>query len=141
MSSGINNQNFASQIERNNQGIVDGRPEGQQPSAAPVTLDTYVDPDASLQSRHPTRMNAGQNPTMDAPPMPGATSAEIEAGVGDHFKPTGGMTSQELHHNGMHGRKREGEGVSQWGPTGQKNVELDRSERVTGRDQERFNQF
>ncbi|THV07377.1 hypothetical protein K435DRAFT_643785 [Dendrothele bispora CBS 962.96] len=141
MSSGINNQNFAAQVEQTNQGIVDGRQEGQQPPPAPVTLDTYVDSDASLQSRHPTRMNAGQNPTMDPPPLPGATSGEVEAGVGDRFKPTSGMTSKELHNNGMSGKKRDSQGISQWGPPGQQNVELDRAGRVTGQDQERFQQF
>ncbi|KAF5367385.1 hypothetical protein D9758_003758 [Tetrapyrgos nigripes] len=132
MSSGINAQNFATQVERNNQGIVDGRQAGQQPSPAPTTLDTYVDSDASLQSHH--------NPTVNTAPLPGSTSAEVEAGVGDHFKPTGGMTSQELHHNGMGGRKRDAQGVSQWGPPAQKNTELDRAERFTGQDKERFRQ-
>lgn len=52
-------------------------------------------------------------------------------------QPGSGMTSSELHHDGQHGRKREGEGVDQWGPPGQKNVELDRAQRVTGNDLER----
>jgi hypothetical protein len=118
-----------------NQGIVDGRQAGQfhvisltlqfaypltgaNPEPAPVTLDTYVDKDASVGSF---------NTTDNA--IHGATSADVHNSIG---KPGFGETSQELHHNGQHGGKRQAEGVSQWGPPGQKDTELSRAERVTG---------
>lgn len=72
---------------------------GANPDAAPVTLDTVVDKDASAQT-----------PRSSAPhdTLPGATSKDLHGGIG---VPASGMTSSEMHHNGQGGRKREGFGV------------------------------
>ena len=92
---------------------------GQNPDAAPTTLDTYVDNDASEDVR----------PVDDA--VHGATSKDVYASLG---QPMSNLTSNELHHGGQQGRKRDGQGVDQWGPPGQKNTELDRAQRVTKND-------
>ncbi|KAI6129763.1 hypothetical protein EDD16DRAFT_1543917, partial [Pisolithus croceorrhizus] len=88
-----------------NQGIVDGRPEGSQPAPASVTLDTVVDPDASAD-----------DPALQHPPasstVTGVTSKEVYHGLG---VPAQGMSSKEAHHDGQPGRKRQGEGVEQFG--------------------------
>lgn len=47
--------------------------------------------------------------------MGGATSKDLYHGMG---KPVQGQSSLELHHNGRPGRKREGEGTTQFGPHG-----------------------
>lgn len=88
-----------------NQGIVDGRPEGSQPAPASVTLDTVVDPDASADDpalRHPPASST----------VTGVTSKEVHRGLG---VPAQGMSSKEAHHDGQPGRKRQGEGVEQFG--------------------------
>ncbi|KIJ62618.1 hypothetical protein HYDPIDRAFT_182665 [Hydnomerulius pinastri MD-312] len=84
-----------------NQGIVDGRPAGRQPSGAPITLDTVVDKDASADD------GSLQYPTLE-----GATSGDVHAGLG---MPIQGMSSKELRHDGQSGRKRQGEGTEQFG--------------------------
>ncbi|OJA21020.1 hypothetical protein AZE42_02353 [Rhizopogon vesiculosus] len=86
-----------------NQGIFDGRPEGQKPPKAPVTLDTYVDKDTSATSPVVTRASDT---------LTGATSADVYDGLGH---PGQGMSSKELRHDGRPGRKRYGEGVEQFG--------------------------
>ncbi|KAG2101537.1 hypothetical protein BD769DRAFT_187115 [Suillus cothurnatus] len=86
-----------------NQGIIDGRPEGQQPHAAPVTLDTYVDEDASANTPFVTRASDT---------LVGATSADVHDGLGH---PGQGMSSKELRHDGQPGRKRHGQGTDQFG--------------------------
>lgn len=89
-----------------NQGIVDGRPEGQQPHAAPITLDTYVDEDASADIPVLTRASDT---------LVGATSADVHDGLGHSGQ---GMTSKELRHDGQPGRKRHGQGTDQFGHEG-----------------------
>jgi hypothetical protein len=42
----------------------------------------------------------------------GATSQDVYNSLG---QPVGGQTSVEVRHNGMHGRKRDAQGVDQWG--------------------------
>ncbi|TFK69526.1 hypothetical protein BDN72DRAFT_959492 [Pluteus cervinus] len=51
-------------ISVDNQGIVDGRPAGQQPKPAPVTLDTIVDPDASEDAGNPLAGNSKVRGTL-----------------------------------------------------------------------------
>ncbi|EGN98135.1 hypothetical protein SERLA73DRAFT_74369 [Serpula lacrymans var. lacrymans S7.3] len=91
-----------------NQGIIDGRPEGRQPEPSAVTVDEYVDKDASATNSSP-----------DHPPVPtasstltGATSADVNQGYGH---PGQGMSSKEMRHDGQPGRKRHGQGVEQFG--------------------------
>ncbi|KII86604.1 hypothetical protein PLICRDRAFT_177361 [Plicaturopsis crispa FD-325 SS-3] len=103
-----------------NQGIVDGRPVGQQPPKS-VTLDqdNFLDPDASASA--PVRTSASDTLT-------GATSQDVYASSG---QPSNTQTSQEVHHDGQPGRKRHAEGIDQWGPPGTKETELSRAERDT----------
>ncbi|KAG7085547.1 hypothetical protein E1B28_003104 [Marasmius oreades] len=131
MSGLSNKQEFTRTIERTNQGIVDGRPEGQNPPRAPVTRDTVVDKDASLSE------SSGPMYTSASDTLGGATSADVTQSMG---YPGSGMSSKELHHDGKPGRKRDGQGVDQWGPPGVAQTELDRAQRETGRDREAFAQ-
>lgn len=62
-----------------------------------------VDEDASARS--PIVASAGDT-------LGGATSADVHDGLGH---PGQGMTSNELHHDGQHGRKRQGQGIDQYG--------------------------
>lgn len=113
--------------DRSNQGIVHGRPEGMhprtlfirfsrdhyhaahfigsQPSPAPVTLDSVVDPDASVD------VSVQQDPSAPST-LVGATSKDVYRGLG---VPVQGMSSRELRHDGQPGRKRHNEGVEQFG--------------------------
>jgi hypothetical protein len=109
-----------------NQGIVDGQqagmcmahymmiesnlpyPLGQQPGPTKNPLDTLVDHDASAAS--PVVASAEST-------LGGATSGDVHKGMG---MPPGGMSSQERHHDGQIGRKRNRQGVDQFGPPGQK---------------------
>ncbi|KAI5980736.1 hypothetical protein EDD15DRAFT_773781 [Pisolithus albus] len=88
-----------------NEGVVDGRPVGNQPVPASVTVDTVFDPDASAD-----------DPTVQHPPasstLTGATSQDVYHGLG---VPVQGMSSEEAHHDGQPGRKRQREGVEQFG--------------------------
>ncbi|KAG7443779.1 uncharacterized protein BT62DRAFT_1078260 [Guyanagaster necrorhizus] len=59
-------QNYTA-TQHSNQGIVDGRPAGRQPSPQPVTLNTVVDPDASGQS-------------VPTPELPDVTSKDLRHG-------------------------------------------------------------
>ncbi|KZP05213.1 hypothetical protein FIBSPDRAFT_877774 [Athelia psychrophila] len=93
-----------------NQGIVDGRQAGSNPSPAPVTLDTYIDEDASAPH------------TSAADTLTGATSQDVH-------KPLGDMTSKQEHHDGHDGRKKMGDGVDQWGTPGTRKHVLEREER------------
>ncbi|KAF9267088.1 hypothetical protein L218DRAFT_955561 [Marasmius fiardii PR-910] len=150
--SGLSNaQEFARTTDRTNQGIVDGRPEGtpgasiffgptnqwftlimilgQNPPRAPVTRDTVVDKDASLSS--------GPMQTSASDTLGGATSEDVYQSIG---QPGSGMSSKEVHHDGSLGRKRDGQGVDQWGPPGGAQIELDRTQRETGRDRAGFAQ-
>ncbi|KAJ3763841.1 hypothetical protein EV360DRAFT_77922 [Lentinula raphanica] len=105
--SGLNQPNFARTVEQTNQGIVDGRPEGQEPERAPVTLDTVVDKDASLDdAQHSSAAHTSASQTLH-----GATSADVDESIG---KPGSGMSSKELHHDGMPGRKKQEMGEMQW---------------------------
>ncbi|KAF8895360.1 hypothetical protein BD779DRAFT_1668646 [Infundibulicybe gibba] len=105
--------------ESNNQGIIDGRPEGRAPDASIVTLDTVTDSDASKTHTESPMTGAGET-------LGGATSADVHDGIG---KPGSGMSSKELHHNGQPGRKRDAQGISQWGPPHTRKTELDRAQR------------
>ncbi|KIK57705.1 hypothetical protein GYMLUDRAFT_228745 [Collybiopsis luxurians FD-317 M1] len=105
--SGLNQQNYARTVEQTNQGIIDGRPEGQQPPRAPVTFDTVVDKDASLSN--PQQSSASH--TSASATLNGATSLEVDDSLG---KPGSGMTSKELRHDGMPGRKKGEMGDLQW---------------------------
>lgn len=80
-----------------------------------MTLDTLVDKDASRTSTGPL--------TDAADTLGGANSADVYSGLG---KPGSGMSSKELHHDGQPGRKREGQGVAQWGPPGVREQEAQR---------------
>ncbi len=51
----------------------------------------------------------------------GATSAQVYESSG---RP-GGMSSKEMHHNGAPGRKRDAQGVAQWGQPGKKDTRQD----------------
>ncbi|KAJ3993914.1 hypothetical protein F5050DRAFT_1576699 [Lentinula boryana] len=105
--SGLNQPNFARTVEQTNQGIVDGRPEGREPERASVTLDTVVDKDASL----PNAQHSSDAHTSASQTLNGATSADVYDSIG---KPGSGMSSKELHHNGMPGRKKQEMGEMQW---------------------------
>ncbi len=72
---------------------------GEQPTAAPTTLDTYTDKDAS--SSDPRPFSAHQE-------LPGATSKDVHASAG---QPGTGMSSKELRHNAQPSRKKEGFGT------------------------------
>jgi len=89
-----------------NQGIVDGRPEGRQPKASPILLDTVIDQDASADDKEKDKDLSAQNT------IPGATSRDVYGGLG---VPIQGMSSNELRHGGRPGRKRQGGGVEQFG--------------------------
>ncbi|KAL4069922.1 hypothetical protein V8B97DRAFT_1917991 [Scleroderma yunnanense] len=89
-----------------NQGIVDGRPMGSQPTPAPVTLDTVIDSDASVDA------TPVQQDPLASSTLIGATSKDVYRGLG---VPPQGMSSKELHHDGQPGRKRHGEGIEQFG--------------------------
>ncbi|KAG1822630.1 uncharacterized protein BJ212DRAFT_1263798 [Suillus subaureus] len=97
--SNLRNTDYTDPAAQVNQGIIDGRPEGQQPRAAPVTLDTYVDEDASANTPLVTRASDT---------LVGATSADVHDGLGH---PGQGMSSKELRHDGQPGRKRHGQGT------------------------------
>ena len=101
-----------------NQGIVDGRPEGQNPPSAPIQLDTYIDRDASAL---PTEQGVSAESTLV-----GATSRDMRDSTG---APGSGMTSQEIHHDGRHGRKRNPYGLDPHGNPGKKERVLAREER------------
>ncbi|KAL0571543.1 hypothetical protein V5O48_010419 [Marasmius crinis-equi] len=125
--SGLSNTqefNRVTAADRTNQGIRDGLPEGQNPPRAPVQLDTVVDKDASAPS---STTGIPASSTLN-----GATSQDVH----NHTlgKPGSGQTSNELHHDGNVGGKRDRQGVH----PGQANVELDRAQRETGRDREAF---
>ena len=79
---------------------------GQQPRTAPVTLDTYIDKDASATTSSPPPV-ARVSDTLT-----GATSADVHSGLGH---PGQGMSSKELRHDGQPGRKRHGQGTEQFG--------------------------
>jgi hypothetical protein len=83
-------------------------PSGQQPEPTKNPLDTVVDRDASATS--PVGTSAESTLT-------GATSGDVHHGIG---MPASGMSSQEIHHDGQIGRKRQREGVDQFGPPGEK---------------------
>ncbi|KAJ7056401.1 hypothetical protein C8F01DRAFT_1087238 [Mycena amicta] len=83
---------------KDNHGIVDGRQAGENPPAAPVVLDTLVDKDA---------WDPNARRVDPYPDFHGATSKDVYESAG---KPGAGMTSAELRHNGMRGRKKEGLG-------------------------------
>ncbi|KAG2758066.1 hypothetical protein P692DRAFT_20710223 [Suillus brevipes Sb2] len=102
----LRNTDYTHPAAQVNQGIIDGRPEGQQPRAAPVTLDTYVDEDASADAPPVTRASDT---------LVGATSSDVHGGLGH---PGQGMTSKELRHDGQPGRKRHGQGTDQFGHQG-----------------------
>ncbi|KAJ6544410.1 hypothetical protein B0H19DRAFT_1034819 [Mycena capillaripes] len=107
-------QNYKNATNIIDQGIIDGRPAGQQPQPSSVTLDTVVDKDATAAQNE----LAGQtNGPYDQ--LPGATSKDVSASSG---QPGSGMSSQERHHNGQPGRKREKLGFDQYG-TASKDVE------------------
>ncbi|PBK68233.1 hypothetical protein ARMSODRAFT_1085535 [Armillaria solidipes] len=96
-------QNYTA-TQDSNQGIVDSRPAGRQPSPQPVILDTVVDRDATGES----------GPTQE---LPGVTSKDVHQSTG---KPGSGMSSKELRHDGQPGRKKEGLGLeARWGTGGQ----------------------
>ncbi|KAJ4487845.1 hypothetical protein J3R30DRAFT_857784 [Lentinula aciculospora] len=98
---------FQKSVEQTNQGIVDGRPEGQQPEAASITLDTVVNKDASLSDpQHSSVAHTFASRTLN-----GATSADVHDSIG---KPGSGMSSKELHHDGQAGRKNPQMGEMQW---------------------------
>ena len=101
-----------------NQGIVDGRPEGQNPPSAPTQLDTYVDRDASASS---TEQGVSAESTLG-----GATSRDVHDSLG---APGSGMTSQETAHDGQHGRKRNPYGLDGTGNPGHKEQVLEREQR------------
>ena len=88
---------------------------GSNPEPAPTRLDTYVDRDATRSGT-----------THAADTLTGATSQDVHRGIG---QPLGGQTSHEEHTNGMHGRKRDAQGVSQFGPPGDREQVLGREER------------
>ena len=90
-------------------------PPGSNPEPAPTRLDTYVDRDAT---------RSGTTHASDT--LTGATSQDVHRGIG---QPLGGQTSHEEHTNGMHGRKRDAQGVSQFGPPGDREQVLGREER------------
>ncbi|KAJ7907194.1 hypothetical protein B0H13DRAFT_2019255 [Mycena leptocephala] len=104
-------QNYKNATDITDQGIVDGRPAGQQPQAAPVTVDTVVDRDAT--TNQPTDLGTGYDQ------LPGATSKDVYASTG---QPGTGMSSKELRHDGQPGRKRDRAGFDQYG-TASKDVE------------------
>ncbi|KAF7329200.1 hypothetical protein MKEN_00180600 [Mycena kentingensis (nom. inval.)] len=83
-----------------NQGIVDGRAAGAPVPAAPVTLDSYTDKDATGRDPASTRLGA-----LD---FPGAASKDVHVGLG---QPVYGETSNELRHDGQRGRKKQEIGV------------------------------
>ncbi|KAJ7129658.1 hypothetical protein C8R44DRAFT_84466 [Mycena epipterygia] len=103
-------QNYKNATDITDQGIVDGRAVGQQPASAPVTVDTYIDQDASQE-------NGQSGPPYDR--LPGATSRDVSESTG---QPGTGMSSKELRHDGQPGRKREKLGLDQYG-TKSKDVE------------------
>ncbi|KAL1721291.1 hypothetical protein EV715DRAFT_271253 [Schizophyllum commune] len=115
MSSAVPSRNYNAVEETGNQGIVDGRQAGSNPEPAPTRLDTYVDRDAT---------RSGTTHASDT--LTGATSQDVHRGIG---QPLGGQTSHEEHTNGMHGRKRDAQGVSQFGPPGEREKVLGREER------------
>ncbi|KAJ6453337.1 hypothetical protein C8R45DRAFT_1039236 [Mycena sanguinolenta] len=106
-------QNYTNATHVTDQGIVDGRPAGQLPREARVTVDTYVDKDASLNKDEKVDVGTGYDQ------LPGATSKEVSESTG---QPGAGMSSKELRHNGQPGRKREKLGFDQYG-TASKDVE------------------
>ena len=83
-------------------------PLGQQPTPTKNPLDTFVDRDASATSP----VVASTESTLG-----GATSGDVHQGMG---LPVGGMSSQERHHDGQTGRKRNAQGVDQFGTPGKK---------------------
>ncbi|KAF7333015.1 Glycylpeptide N-tetradecanoyltransferase [Mycena venus] len=105
-------QNYKNATDITDQGIVDGRPAGQQPQAVPAsaTIGTYVDKNAGNDNE---RMDAGYNQ------LPGATSKDVYESAG---QPGSGMSSKEVRHDGQPGRKREKLGSEQYG-TSSKDVE------------------
>ncbi|KAI5894423.1 uncharacterized protein SCHCODRAFT_02624624 [Schizophyllum commune H4-8] len=115
MSSAVPSRNYNAVEETGNQGIVDGRQAGSNPEPAPTRLDTYVDRDATRSST-----------THASDTLNGSTSQDVHRGIG---QPLGGQTSHEEHTNGMHGRKRDAQGVSQFGPPGDREQVLGREER------------
>ncbi|KAK0219140.1 hypothetical protein IW262DRAFT_1462767 [Armillaria fumosa] len=96
-------QNYTS-AQNSNQGIVDGRPAGRQPSPQPVGLNTIVDRNATGES----------GPTQE---LPGVTSKDVYQSTG---QPGSGMSSKELQHDGQPGRKKDSLGLeARWGTGGQ----------------------
>ncbi|KAK7001672.1 Glycylpeptide N-tetradecanoyltransferase [Favolaschia claudopus] len=102
-------QNYKNASDIVDQGIVEGRPSGQQPQAAPVTIGTYVDKNAMTEEGEQT----GEYE------LPGATSKDVHESMG---QPGSGMSAKELRHGGQPGRKREKLGLEQYG-TETKDVE------------------
>ncbi|KAJ7192054.1 hypothetical protein B0H12DRAFT_1246203 [Mycena haematopus] len=105
-------QNYKNATDITDQGIVDGRPAGQNPQPSPVTVDTYVDKNATSETE-PTDAGTEYNQ------LPGATSKDVSESLG---QPGAGMSSKELRHNGQQGRKHEKLGLEQYG-TSSKDVE------------------
>ncbi|KAF8169012.1 hypothetical protein K438DRAFT_1615627 [Mycena galopus ATCC 62051] len=107
-------QNYKNATDITDQGIVDGRPAGQQPQPSPVTVGTYADKNASAENE-----NQATDAGTGYDQLPGATSKDVVESAG---QPGSGMSSKELRHNGQPGRKREKLGVDQYG-TSAKEVE------------------
>ncbi|EKM79069.1 hypothetical protein AGABI1DRAFT_106677 [Agaricus bisporus var. burnettii JB137-S8] len=105
-----------------NQGIRDNRPEGAGPPQAKVLGDTIIDSDASAES--------GLNNSAFPGPPSSATSQDVHQGLGH---PGSGMTSKEVRHDGrQQTHKGQGQGAVQWGPPKEREVELERGQRVSG---------
>lgn len=96
---------------------------GQQPQGTENLLDTYVDRDASATKSE----QASAESTLG-----GATSGNVHSGLG---LPASGMSSKERHHDGQPGRKRNAEGVDQFGPPGLKEKVLGAEEREKEREE------
>jgi hypothetical protein len=105
--------------------MPNSRHAGAGPPQAKVLGDTIIDLNASTESGESGLLNASALP---GPPS-SATSQDVHQGLGH---PGSGMTSKEARHEQTHEKK--GQGVGQWGPPKEKNVELDRGQRVVGDD-------
>ncbi len=57
------------------------------------------------------------DPVSAADLLPGATSQDVHGGLG--HPGDGGMTSSEVRHDGMHGRKHDHAGAEQFGQPGE----------------------
>ncbi|KAF8979413.1 hypothetical protein BDQ17DRAFT_1410496 [Cyathus striatus] len=110
--------NFRVPDNRENMGIVDGRPEGRQPAPAKVTMDTVFDKDAS--ATEPLDTTAQFN---------GATSKDVYESAGRPGSDFTNSNGEWSKHN-----KKEHSGASQWGTPRAKDVAQDRAGRPTGAD-------